>query len=225
LHLLEITQNLQALESGYWWFGDVWASPDLFFIVGTSDGGSYHDLRYLNIETGNVFNLWAEVYEAYAVDIENGLVALSSAPSSLGLSEPTTGDGLYLLSLDGNRRKVSETIYWSLAFRGGIKSRFIGNDGKQIVSIAVDGTITPLLELTDDWWSVTRVSVSPDMRWFVLYNDAGKGLLLFSETDQLVSSWMDVKPSTILGGPTQMDCSLPMVINSTTYQFLMRCQL
>ncbi|MBW8011821.1 MAG: hypothetical protein FVQ83_11385 [Chloroflexi bacterium] len=189
-----------TLESGFWWMGAGWLSPNLYLIIGISDGGSPHNLRYVNIETSETTYLWPDTYVDYAIDFKNNLVALSSAPSEYGSlnSSTNTEDGLFLLSLDGNQRKISEEIFWNLIFHGGTESYLVGTDGENILEIADDGATTFLSDRFDNFGRV-RSSTSPDRRWLVLFNEFGFDI--FSESSQLIRTIIDINVSGIIWHP------------------------
>jgi WD40 repeat protein len=175
---LQGVQSPRDLESGFWWRGLGWISPKYYLITGTNDSGGLQNLRTLNIETGQVTNLWSDVYLDYAIDYKNDLVALSTMPSGYSFADPAphAEDGFYFLTLYGRQKKVSEKIYWNLEFLGNLTSQFIGSDGQKIEGIDEAGSSTTICDWVNDSNTHSGISVSPDRRWFVLYNKEGMEL-------------------------------------------------
>lgn len=192
-------KNPSVLEEGFWWQGAGWFSSTLYLLGDQGNGGPGSDLRYVDVETGKMTYLWTDVYEVFSIDPENNIIALSTNPSgwSFASSEPHAEDGLYIISADGSNRKVSDDHYWQLFFRGGDASRFIAWGGKGIVLIDGNGSAKSFLDSGKG-----NVSVSPDHRWLVVYEnptlDSIPGIELYSSNDQYLRTIPDLIVSDII---------------------------
>jgi hypothetical protein len=168
-----------SLYPAYWWTILGWISDEQVLITGSGDTGPYYNLFALNVRTRKKTILWPDVYEAFAIDRNRKEIALSAAPSAYDFADPSPhlGDGLYLISFDGRRRKISDAIYWVLDSIGESSARFVGHDGEEVLLVNDDGSTAPISD-----WPLAQLSASPDGAWFVLYADLG--IELFDEKGQ-----------------------------------------
>jgi hypothetical protein len=171
------------LESSFWWSDRGWLSDKLLLLTGQGDTGGPYDLRSVDIKTGKTQDLWPDVYEDMAIDPRNALIALSAAPSAYDFAIPATHleDGLYFVALDGRRRKVSDSVFWSLVYLGPGSPQFIGLDGKDIVAISEDGSTKVIESLQPG-----QISPSPDGMWFVVFGENGMDVVSHSDLSTLV---------------------------------------
>jgi dipeptidyl aminopeptidase/acylaminoacyl peptidase len=171
-------QSPKAILEDRWNINEGWVSPNEYFLVNSSEGCcGENNLRYVNVESGQETILWETYAIGYAIDPENLIIAVSAAPEA-------DLQGSYIIDWSGNHKKISDEL-WALAFRGGVNSRYIGFDGEKVVTITHDGSIKQISDKP-----FYNLSVSPDRRWFVLYDETKNtsGIDLYSENDQFVKT-------------------------------------
>lgn len=168
----------EVLESGQWLAGGG-PNPESIFLFDVGDGFCCGNLRYINIESGSKTLLWKGVFADYAFDFQNQIIGLSADPSySSNDSEPTIDGGLYLISLDGSYKKISDDIYPWLEFWNAIPPRFVGYYGEGVFTISEDGSTKQLSQKENQ-----LVSISPDNNWLAVYGQ--DGLDLFNSENEL----------------------------------------
>lgn len=169
----------EVLESGQWLTGRG-PSSELIFLFDVGDGFCCGDLRYVNIESGNKTLLWKGIFADYAVDFQNQVIGISADPSAYGSNdfEPTIDGGLYLVSLDGSYKKISNDIYPWLEFWNAIPPRFVGYYGEGVFTISEEGSTKQLSQKENQ-----LVSISPDNNWLAVYGQ--DGLDLFNGENEL----------------------------------------
>jgi hypothetical protein len=173
-----VIQRPKALLEDRWNINEGWVSSNEYFLVNSSEGCcGPNNLRYINVETGQETVLWSTYTIGYAIDPEQLFIAVSAAPEA-------DLQGSYIIDWSGNRKKISDEL-WALAFRGGVNSRYVGFDGENVVAITQDGSIKSISEKP-----FYNLSVSPDKRWFVLYDESNNtsGIDLYSEDDEFVKT-------------------------------------
>ena len=176
----------KLIDETWWWIGQGWLSDNLYLITSNYyDGTGPINLRYVNVETGQVTSLWPDEYFTYAIDRDDLSFALSTWDEITGPSE--AGQGLYFIDMNGAWERVSDSQCCGLYFLGSPVYRFLGGTTDGIVGIESNGSMTRLADSS-------AVSVSPDRRWFILYNP---GMGLYSNDGQLVAQFDDMTP---LGG-------------------------
>ena len=217
LHLIKasggIVKNPPVLEKGFRWAGYGWATPSMYMITNAPEGGDLNGLRYLNVKTETIIDLWPGIYFAYAVDPENKIIAISGAPER-SADGSYLEYGLYFVSFDGQKKKLTDTIYWELYFCGGVDNQFIGNDGIKMDAISKDGNITELNVESDA--TPSYFLLSPNKQWFVLYGASGT-MMLYSANDQLVRTFPEIKTEDALW---RADSSGLIVINGKELFFI-----
>ena len=191
------TKQSEVLESGQWLAGGG-PSPESIFLFDVGDGFCCGNLRYINIGSGSKTLLWKGVFADYAFDFQNQVIGLSADPSySSNDSEPTTDGGLYLISLDGSYKKISDDIYPWLEFWGAIPPRFVGYYGKGVFTISEDGSTKQLSKKDQQ-----LVSISPDNNWLAVYGQ--DGLDLFNSENELERTAMVDSISIVQWRPDSM---------------------
>ena len=187
----------EVLESGQW-LAAGGPSPESIFLFDVGDGFCCGDLRHINIESGSKTLLWKGVFADHAFDFQNQIIGLSAEPSrGSNDSEPAIDGGLYLISLNGSHKKISDDIYPWLEFWGTIPPRFVGHYGKGVFTISEDG-LTKQLSKKDKQF----VSISPDNNWLAVYGQ--DGLDLFNSENELERTAMVGSISTVQWRPDSM---------------------
>ena len=187
----------EVLESGQW-LAVRGPSPKSIFLFDVGDGFCCGNLRYINIKSGSKTLLWKGVFADYAFDFKNQIIGLSADPSyNSNDSEPTIDGGLYLISLDGSYKKISDDIYPWLEFWDAIPPRFVGYYGKGVFTISEDG-LTKQLSKKDQ----QLVSISPDNNWLAVYGQ--DGLDLFNSENELERTAMIGSISIVQWRPDSM---------------------
>lgn len=192
---LEASES-EALLDGYWWVGLEWLGPDSFVVIGTSDGGPYHDLQVLDLQAGTATNLWPEPFEAVAVDSNSGLMVVSTAEP-----DSTTGDGLFLVSPGEEAQRLADRVYWSIWAWGQPDRAFVANDGATLVSISANGQLAPLFDLPKRWESVTRFSITPNRTSMAVFNEGGEGLIIVGADGQELQKLDAARPTAVIWRP------------------------
>ncbi len=159
-----------ALEEGFWWVGLGWVSPSQFLLGTGSDGGGPSDLRVLDLTSGSTDGIWRHRVDAYAIDFDQQLVALTSLPSGARAAGTPEGlqDGLYVSQRRQPAQWVSQEIFWPLATTGFSAYPILGTTVEGVYAISVDGHEVRLSNMTE-----AQSSVSPDHSWLVLYGRGG----------------------------------------------------
>lgn len=201
------------------WPESIWLSKDFLFMLGHGDGGDPYGLNFLDTQKDLVVEAWPGTVYAFAADIENRTIALSGVPYWLPLQtddeagsfEPQAG--FYFVSIDDveDIHRISDDVFWSLYFWGNNKYRFIGHDGKNVVGIAQDGSISHLYRSKKDY---AQVQISPDRRWLVILGQ-GEKFSLFSDSGELVQT-LELKSDRIIWRPD----SAGLFISSDKLYFL-----
>lgn len=169
------------LEHGTWWGGIQWLSTSQYLMTHFYDG-AIADLWVLDIPTGQTTPLWSGSYEAYTFDPEQNAIYVSAfADPEVDTSAAKEGNGLYLVTLDGRTKKISDTIYWSLEFRGGQNSRIVGFNSGQLFAIQQDGSAVSISNLGE-----AQLALSPDRCWVAVYNSVK--VELYDENNRLVTT-------------------------------------
>jgi len=161
--------GILALEEGFWWVGLGWVSPSQFLLGTGSDGGGPSNLRVLDLPSGSIDGIWPDMVEAYAIDFDQQLVALTSLPSGAHAAGAPEGlqDGLYVSQRGQPAQLVSPEIFWRLATTGFAPYPILGVTNG-VFAISLDGHAVRLSNMTE-----SQSSVSPDRSWLVLYGPTG----------------------------------------------------
>jgi dipeptidyl aminopeptidase/acylaminoacyl peptidase len=182
-------QNPKILDSNPWletedlYTESLWLSDNLYIYSNMTETDDYqpkivpNDLRTLNVTTGEVTHLWRGNFGGYVFDDQNQVTLLYQKDAAR-----TSENGLYFITSEGRKEKITDQIIRPLLYRGGKNSSFLGVDetNNGIVTISPDGSITPLADMS----FYKSLSVSPNHSWFILYDDTQ--LFFFSENDELV---------------------------------------
>jgi Tol biopolymer transport system component len=163
----------KPLYTGFFWMGWGWLSPTLHVITGAWDGGQ-GNVRYINIETDAIQDLWPRGYDAYAWDPQSQHIYVSCFDDEEGI-------GTYEVSLDASYKKLTGEVFGLLIYRGNKTHLLVGVNSEYSKAIALtqNGGIVSLSERSEP-----VISISPDDRWMVIYNDDGIDLL--DENDQWI---------------------------------------
>lgn len=163
----------KPLYTGFFWMGWGWLSPTLHVITGAWDGGQ-GNVRYINIETGAIQDLWPRGYDAYAWDPK-------AKHLYVGQFTDKPDCGTYQVSLGGDSQKISSEVFGWMIYRGNKTHLLVGLNIEYSKAIALTqkGDIITLSERKEP-----AISISPDDHWMVIYNDYGVDLL--DANDQLV---------------------------------------
>lgn len=162
------------------WSGNGWISENTFLLHKWSDSPPHHgDFKILNTDTGQVKDIWHHWAEFFALDHENKAVYLTFKHYYDSNSLPA--EGIYIVDLNGNFRKISD---WQLIL---IESRgpyqVLGQDyERQVYDIKYDGSIEPLA-----WSGYPFPLISPDGK-LLLYRKYKK-LALYADSYQPIKSW------------------------------------
>jgi hypothetical protein len=185
-------QKPEAIITGLWLEGLGWVGPESYLIFTQSEGccGPY-GFGYFNASTKQEIELWGSAVTGYAMDPNKGVLAIGSAPEM-------EINGSYLVRLNGEKIKISEDIFWTLVYRGGIDSEFLGFDGIKVMAISPDGLLTHVSDK-----AFQKAGISPDGKAFVLYEAYKKviGMDLFSEHNKFVKTISDKKVSGVIWRP------------------------
>jgi len=186
----QVTQEPISLYSGTWLFVGDWLSPDILLVADGTDTAGNFNLQALNINTGQLKDLWRNAVNNYAIDHKNQTIAINTSE----FAKPET-QGLYFVTFSGKQRKILDGIYYlELFFRGGGKHRFlvqgVGGDSKadtvhlagDVVGIDLNGKQDLLGKFDYD-----KISISPDQVWLLMYDQAN--LYLYDTNDELIKTF------------------------------------
>jgi WD40 repeat protein len=196
-----VRNDLPILEKGSLWKAGGWGTATFYMLIGVADGAGDHALRYLNVETGRITELWPDEYFAYAVDPENQRFIVSGIYEYQTTNSWEREFGTYLVSANGQWEKITDIEFYTLAYRGGEDTRFIGFDGEEVVAISGDGKTT---KINDNAVPIyyAHILVSPDRQWFVTFWESGDhSMVLYSANDQPVRTFSEIDVTGALWFP------------------------
>jgi len=138
-----------------------WLDDHTFLENNGANGPGNFDLRAVDIRSGAILHLWQASFAGYAVDLANGLLAVS------GIPDPANWTGsLYLVNLaSGAQTKIQDGVWRIEPFAVNGQSFFVqeqpsgGGEGKKYI-LAADGTLTP----TDIRFG--RLSIAPGGKYW-----------------------------------------------------------
>ena len=141
-----------------------WLNDTTYLEYDSQNGPGNHNLRAVNVQTGEITNLWKGSFGEYAIDPKHNRLAVSVS------SDPNQAEGsLYLVNLStGVPTKIKDGVWMIGSFPVGGSSFFIeqaqmgGQAGDKYI-LGADGSIT-----TTDL-SFNMLSVAPDgQQWLSL---------------------------------------------------------
>ena len=185
----QVVKEPKILYSSWFLSSGAWISPQTLLLLDGSDTAGNFNLRKLNVETGQITDLWLGAVSEYAVDDKNQLIVINT-----GEFAKLEKRGVYFLSYSGKSVKVLDGIYYlSLFFRGGTKHRFIGvgiggkttgYEVEGIFGLPFDGKEPTSLKHHFDY---QHISISPDHAWMLLFDETS--LYLYNKNDELVKTF------------------------------------
>ncbi len=182
-----VTEEPKTLFSNPWLSVGDWLPPNFVLASDGSDTAGNFNLYKLNVQTGQLSDLWLGAVSDYAIDPKNQLIVINT-----GEWATPEKQGVYFLSYSGKSVKVLNGIYYlSLFFRGGAKHRFMavgigrkkGHEIKGVFGLSFDGTEPTSLGSFDD----QHISISPDHAWMLLFD--ATNLYLYDKNDELVKTF------------------------------------
>ena len=185
-----------TLLEGYWWSGLEWVGPHSYAVVGTSDGGPFHDLQILDLQAGTVTNVWPEPFERAAVDPMTGLIVVSTVEP-----DTNTGNGLFLISPGQATQRLAEGPFWSLWNWGESDPAFVANDGDRLMSVSASGLVSPLFDLPNQWVYVTNVEIAPDRTAMAVFNEGESGFYIVGAQGTELLSLDELRPTAVFWRP------------------------
>lgn len=187
-------QNPPILEQGWGRFGIDWISPSAYLMATQGDGGEPHNLRYLDVETGKIYELWESMYFSYAINPQDMTIAINGLVSKIS-DDPLVG-GNFVVSLDGKRTPLSHEANWMMGFMGGENPFFLGISDKNLIVFDNAGTV----KVEQEFEYRRKMLPSPDNKWFVLFDEQGgnKSLVLFSADRKQKKEFSDLDAKWVL---------------------------
>lgn len=155
--------------------GGSWLDSDTCLTGDDANGPGGHNLRAINIETGETTVLWSDSFSSYAIDTQDKIVAIG-VPD--GYFDPSIKEGIYFLFPDGHKQYIIEGR-WTYIYYDQSKNVFIAKhylaDSDPGISITTDGSVN-IVPMMDGY-------VSPDGKWLITKTS---GVDLYGENKFLV---------------------------------------
>jgi WD40 repeat protein len=156
-----------------------WLDDHTFLEYDGANGPGEFDLRSVDVRSGAILHLWKASFASYALDLTDGLLAVS------GIPDPANWTGsLYLVNLaSGVQTKIQDGVWRIEPFAVNGQSFFVqeqpagGGEGKKYL-LAADGTLTP----TDILSGI--LSTAPSGKYWV-YAESNQ-LMIYSPDNALI---------------------------------------
>ena len=177
---LEYLQQPNAIDGGVFWFAIGWIDKNSYLIASGGEGAPPQNLRFINTDTRLVKEIWSEEAIYISINYENNLLVLTQ-------DEFTNAEGVYVVSMDGNYTKISNTPYY-LFNQQDIPDLYFGlelkkDEYKQLVAIYPDSSVF----LFPNEVRYSSPVASPDKKFIIIQSEIG--LELYSHDLQLIRSW------------------------------------
>ena len=180
------TQSLQSprvIDGGKFWYEYGWINENLFLISSGGEGAPPQNLRYINVETQQVTEVWPYTADHIAIDHRNNALVVSTIPSGYINDEPT--EGTYLVPIRGSHSKITDDGF--VLYEGFRDSQVFGWRENQIYSIELDGRI--ILIGPSEWNEYQPPLASPNEKWIFLLENENKIALYSAETYEQIKTW------------------------------------
>jgi len=188
----ELIQDPKSIYGGAFWSSYGWINENSYLIrVGGDGGPQNHHIQFIDLN-GRQKILWPYSAESVAIDSQNQIIILSTSPFGIEGWQPEPEAGVYFVSMDAKFTFISNETYSFFENQDPFNVYFALDDNDQLVSIGLNGLITPL-ERHATLSSPPRVS--PNGNWVFITSD--KGGELYSNSLQLIRSW-DISPTITL---------------------------
>jgi hypothetical protein len=175
-----------------------WLGPGEALLNAAANGPGKFDLQAFDLEQGRVTPIWMDQFEAFALDPQADVLAVSRSFSLHTTADPDTERGLFFVDRAAGEPWLAASGTWmNVVFWGAPVLRFVAMDVQQrTVAVAGDGAVTALSD--EALWPVP----SPDRRWLALYGGVNAaGLELFDDTGRLVRRASDEVVNTLAWRP------------------------
>jgi len=179
----ESSQSPDAIDSGKFWYEHGWITENVYLIAHGVEGAPPQNLRSLNIETGQVRDVWPYTAQSFATDHGNQTVVVSTIPGGYFNNAPD--EGTYFIPIDGNYSKISDDRF--VLFDGFREAQVFGWREDQIYSILLDGRI--ILIGPSEWNEYQPPIASSDQEWLFLLENQNRITLYSAETYEQIKAW------------------------------------
>jgi dipeptidyl aminopeptidase/acylaminoacyl peptidase len=176
-------QSPRIIDGGKFWYEYGWINENLFLISSGGEGAPPQNLRYINVETQQVTNVWPYTADHIVIDHKNEVLVVSTTPSGYLENEPT--EGTYLVPIHSSHSKITDDIF--VLYEGFKDSQVFGWRGDQIYSILFDGS-TSLIG-PSHWNEFQPPLASPNQTWIFLREDQNRITLYSAETFEKTKAW------------------------------------
>jgi hypothetical protein len=178
-------QSPKSFPTPAFWEIGGWIDNNLLFVYDSGDGGAPHNLRYLNIETGQTNLFWTYETEIFGLYPELHGVMLALPPEVVEYYQIQMEPGTYFFSMEGNPTQLSQEIYLPVYHQNIFTDSLLARKDNDLYLIRIsESTIQLIKEGVDFQHSPRR---SPDKKWLMV--EGADGLQLYSETLELINSW------------------------------------
>ena len=174
-------QHPKTIDGGAFWFSYGWINQDSYLIYNGGEGAPPHRLRIINTESWEIKEIWEYSAESFFIDKENQIIVL--VPYGIIWLDEKPEPGIYVVSFNGEFRKISDQIVRIIDGQDAANQYIAFNDDIELVSIKLDGSVTPLHRKPDHYVAPRS---SPDGKWIIITNETETEL--YSEELQLIRS-------------------------------------
>jgi WD40 repeat protein len=156
-----------------------WVNKSTYVEYDAENGLGTHYLGPVDIQTGNISALWIGSFNAFALDSQQGLLAIDKLAI---FPIDNFKEGLYLINIASGQQTLISDGDWLIMFFGFENHRFTLSkwEGRSYVThffLNGDGSLTPIEN------NVIAISAAPDQKHWVEISDK---ILVFTSNDTLV---------------------------------------
>jgi len=187
-------QNPKNIDGGLFWSGEGWVNEKSYLLWDGGEGAYPHDLRFINVETQQVKEIWKHIAVSFIIDKENQKVILLHMPWEGATSQSEQDMGIYMVSFDGTYLKIDDNEYYFFD-QAPFNSYFAIDVNSQLINIASNKSVTEMHREIDN---NIPPQAAPNQKWVIIPSD--RGTELFSATLELIKLW-DIHATNIIWRP------------------------